>query len=386
MDAVTAFVLVTLLVLLNGSVMGFMHKDLPEQLRPSAKTWRIGTLLVAGGSVLLGLQQYGPRALLLPLGNAMLVGGLNAYWFALWQFDDRPLKRVIWVQPMLVAGLMWWFVAMQEAFVTRVVIAAIAWLISCVGMAVTLIRGNAEDRSRSRRVLLGVVTLLGSVMFLRAGYFLFGAVNVTTVVAPNNWVNAVTPMFAATLPVLGTTAFLLMCSDRLRQQWERAALTDHLTGLSNRRTLSDVGAERLAQAKRLKLSLSVALVDIDHFKSVNDRCGHAVGDLALQHVASTLRAVCRREDLVSRQGGEEFVVVFDRLDLEAALLAAERLREAIQTAPLTYPEGTLTLTASFGVAALTANDRHLDELIERADRSLYKAKQAGRNRVEADRP
>lgn len=382
MDALTSFVLVTVMCLLNGAVLGAMHRDLPEALRPSAKTWRVGTLAIAGGAIVLGLQQSLPLAFALPVGNAMLVAGINGYWHALRQFDRRPPLRSIWAVPLLVAVLVWFFAIVHPSLVARVVLTSIAWLAGCAGCAITLLQGDRTDTSRSRRVLVAVVGFLALVMFARALYFTFGSVNEHTIIDPGSWVNGLTPMLAAALPILGTTAFLLMCSDRLRQQWERAASVDHLTGLSNRRTLSDSGAERIAEAKRLKLKLSLAVIDLDHFKQINDRHGHEVGDRALQHVAALLRATCRQDDLVSRQGGEEFVVIFARLDLEAASVAANRLRQAIEKTPLIHEALSLTITASLGVATLTEGDHALDDLVRRADTALYKAKSGGRNRVE----
>ncbi len=194
-------------------------------------------------------------------------------------------------------------------------------------------------------------------------------------------VAVVVSLIAGMLPVVGTSTFLLMISEQLRRQWEHAASTDHLTGLSNRRTLTDAGAIRIDQARREQFGLAVAIIDVDHFKSINDRFGHDVGDLALKHVAERLRAACRENDLPARQGGEEFVVIFSRADATQATAAAERIRQQLESTPFVGGPTPLTITASIGLAVMTQPDDDLDALIHRADEALYRAKHAGRNRV-----
>lgn len=113
-----------------------------------------------------------------------------------------------------------------------------------------------------------------------------GMQSAASILETGTLINALTPLSAAVLPVIGTTAFLVLCSERLRAEWERAATIDFLTSLPNRRTISSTGITRFNAAQRSGSTFAAAVVDIDHFKSVNDRFGHDVGDLALQHVAA----------------------------------------------------------------------------------------------------
>ncbi|MBL9108229.1 MAG: GGDEF domain-containing protein [Myxococcales bacterium] len=200
----------------------------------------------------------------------------------------------------------------------------------------------------------------------------------TATVLDKSALNVATPIFAAMLPVIGTTAFTLMCSEKIRRNWEIAASTDYLTGLANRLTL---GAEATRRWEE-RAELAVAVVDIDHFKSINDRYGHDTGDLALKHVASCLAGACRRDDLPARQGGEEFVVVFRGLDASKAEEAGERLRTAVAKEPFVTGDVHLDLTVSVGIAARTPRDGSFDDVVRRADTALYRAKDRGRNRVE----
>jgi diguanylate cyclase (GGDEF)-like protein len=177
-----------------------------------------------------------------------------------------------------------------------------------------------------------------------------------------------------------------MCSERIRRQWERAASTDYLTGLANRRTLADAGAQRFAQARQQDRGFGLGVIDIDHFKSINDRYGHDVGDAALKHVAAKLELACREAELPARQGGEEFVVLFDDVAGDTALAAGERLRHAVAEAPFIAGELTLPVTVSIGVAVRLPEDREFDCVLRRADAALYAAKRGGRNRVEYAAP
>ncbi|MEE9910259.1 MAG: GGDEF domain-containing protein [Deltaproteobacteria bacterium] len=154
--------------------------------------------------------------------------------------------------------------------------------------------------------------------------------------------------------------------------------TDPLTGLTNRRQLKEMLDAEMSKARRHGHPLSALMIDIDHFKAINDACGHDAGDRVLVKVAETLRSTCRKEDIVARYGGEEFVVILPDSPAASALECAERIRKAIQKT--VYPEIDRPVTASFGATLFLAADTE-DSLIKRADAALYKAKAAGRNRV-----
>lgn len=194
--------------------------------------------------------------------------------------------------------------------------------------------------------------------------------------------NIASPLVTALLPVVGTTAFLMMCSERVGRQWELAASTDYLTGLPNRRTLVAVGERRFGELRAPLRGLALAVIDIDHFKAINDRHGHELGDVALRHVADHLRAACRGSDLAARHGGEEFVVLWDGLDAAAAATAGERLRALVAREPLLAGTALIPMTISLGVAAVGEGDGSFSDLLRRADEALYAAKANGRNRVE----
>jgi two-component system, cell cycle response regulator len=162
----------------------------------------------------------------------------------------------------------------------------------------------------------------------------------------------------------------------------RLAATDSLTGLMNRRAFMEAMARERSRAVRHTLPLSLLMLDVDHFKRVNDTHGHDAGDAVLRGIAAVLQKIARKSDFVSRWGGEEFVVALAQTADAGGRIAAERVRRAIAETPFILPNGgSLQATASVGLASATALI-NLEELISRADKALYAAKARGRNRVE----
>jgi diguanylate cyclase (GGDEF)-like protein len=181
---------------------------------------------------------------------------------------------------------------------------------------------------------------------------------------------------------------LKLLQDELREmntQLEALAVTDVLTGLSNRRRLMTRLDEEVARARRYKTPLSVVMIDIDHFKQVNDTYGHAMGDEVLRNIGTMLKANVRNTDLAARYGGEELTLVLPHTDLAAAVQVAENLRQKFANIEHILDGATLNKTASMGVAARDGETDMPDaeNLLKLADEALYRAKQNGRNRVEA---
>jgi len=161
---------------------------------------------------------------------------------------------------------------------------------------------------------------------------------------------------------------------------EIRAATDGLTGLPNKRAVTDALKRTFAQATMTKAPLALLLLDLDHFKQVNDQYGHAEGDQVLAAVGAALRSVLRARDFAGRNGGEEFAVLLPDTDIAAALEIAERVRATI--AEVTMPGTDVPVTVSIGVAGFPGHASTLDRLERLADAALYVAKRRGRNRVE----
>jgi diguanylate cyclase (GGDEF)-like protein len=165
------------------------------------------------------------------------------------------------------------------------------------------------------------------------------------------------------------------------ERFERLATTDDLTGLTNRRRFLQLAEDEQRRHARDRIPLALLMLDIDLFKSINDRYGHDVGDAVLRHIAQVCRRDTREGTIVARIGGEEFVLLLPETSREKAMNAAERLRLRIETTPLTIGGTEITVTASIGVAVADAGADSVSELMKRADLALYRAKRDGRNRV-----
>ena len=183
------------------------------------------------------------------------------------------------------------------------------------------------------------------------------------------------------LMIVNGFGFLLMSKQRNDAVMKRLATLDDLTGLLNRRAFLARANEARLLALRLRQPIALLMIDIDHFKRLNDRFGHASGDEALVLFARTAGATLREHDTIGRMGGEEFALAMPGTDLEGALQAAERLRQATMDIGLLTCSNSYQMTVSIGVVAIEANEE-LPAALARADRALYEAKRNGRNRVE----
>jgi diguanylate cyclase (GGDEF)-like protein len=168
---------------------------------------------------------------------------------------------------------------------------------------------------------------------------------------------------------------------RLFQEVQSLALTDPLTGLQNRRSLFELGRVEFARAQRMNRPFCCLMLDLDHFKHVNDEYGHLIGDQVLREFARRCSSLVREVDLIGRYGGEELIILMPETDRDTAMRVAERLRAAIAATPIKILEKEIVVTTSIGVATQDEHTMDLETLIARADQALYIAKHKGRNRV-----
>ncbi|WP_373356852.1 diguanylate cyclase [Pseudoroseicyclus sp. CXY001] len=201
------------------------------------------------------------------------------------------------------------------------------------------------------------------------------------------WAEAA-PLFVTMLAVaavlgIGSTIGLLAAAENARQRHlirlEQLSATDMLTGLANRRAASAYAEATFHAARRHGRPLAILMIDLDHFKRINDRHGHKIGDEILAEAAHLFRSILRPSDMISRWGGEEFLAILPETQLAGAVKTAERLRQSLEDS-LVLPGGSF-VTASFGCAEMAPGDMDLDDLLGRADAALYEAKDQGRNSV-----
>jgi diguanylate cyclase (GGDEF)-like protein/PAS domain S-box-containing protein len=168
---------------------------------------------------------------------------------------------------------------------------------------------------------------------------------------------------------------------KLEEQLKELATTDPLTGCYNRRHFFELGEREFQRSKRYGHPLSLLMLDIDHFKKINDTYGHPIGDRTLKEMTETCLSTLRESDLLGRIGGEEFAILFVEAGLESAVNLAERIRKALSEIGIQAEKETVSFTVSIGVSASREDDTGLEDILKRTDDALYKAKNSGRNRV-----
>jgi diguanylate cyclase (GGDEF)-like protein len=193
-------------------------------------------------------------------------------------------------------------------------------------------------------------------------------------------INALSPNRIELLKVLGNQASTSIANANFHAEIERLAITDGLTGLFNHRHFQEQLAKEFNRLDRLSGHLSLLLIDIDHFKKINDTYGHPVGDSVLKRVAGIIRKAIRNIDIAARYGGEEFAVILIGTDAGGAGKMAERLRKAVANIGFSAEKDTFHVTISIGISTNIGDVRKKEELVEMADKALYHAKRSGRNR------
>jgi diguanylate cyclase (GGDEF)-like protein len=240
-----------------------------------------------------------------------------------------------------------------------------------------LLRAPQIGSMRVQRLVAAFYLIMGLVLPLRAVALALEGTQLDYIAQPLSWQEPIYA-FGFLFVIVTNLGFLLMCKMRAESEVRAQAMTDEMTGLANRRALDLALQHALAGAQRRQRPFAVVMVDVDHFKTINDRFGHSVGDTALTAFAARLQQGLRAQDLPFRYGGEEFSVLLPDADAEGAAILAERLRQQVA---LPADADMQAISASFGVAAWRPGDT-ADALMGRADQALYRAKASGRNRVE----
>lgn len=299
---------------------------------------------------------------------------------SLYELGARPAPRGVLWGPTAVGALLF-LPALQEAFPLAPVAGGIYFTLASCGVAWLIWRLPDEPAHRVQRVMVGVYLLAAAGFLLRscASVFAPAALPAPLVATP---FQIATYGLGFALIVSSSLCLLLMHKARAADILRQLATVDPLTGAFNRRTFVAMADAALAGARHNHSCVALLMIDIDHFKRVNDHLGHLVGDEVLKEFVSNIRCCLRQEDILARFGGEEFCVLAPGVSMAHAAALAERIRQRVCATHFMSQTGALRLTASIGVAT-TEDSRHstLDGLIERADSALYSAKNEGRDRV-----
>ncbi|HEU4846205.1 MAG TPA: GGDEF domain-containing protein [Burkholderiaceae bacterium] len=370
---------------LMGGAMGVVlfsaWRSFPAEIG-GLREWAGGLLCMVVSALLLALARGPlPKAVPLLCMNAMLLWGIGLSLIGTERFFGlRPSWRLfhgIWAVGM--AAIAYWLLA-QPDFAARV---AVFSALVCVfySRQVWLIARHGERHFPT--LFFGALMLVQAlVVATRCLLVLFGGGTSVDLLRPGTFQNVylATSNFMALMLAVG---FMTVATRRLQTVLEQRSTRDPLTQVLNRRGFADVYARERALMQRECRAATLLSIDLDHFKSINDRFGHATGDRVLVHVAAVIGKALRSSDHVARFGGEEFVVLLPDTGMERACSVAGRILDVLR-AP--RKDGLPAYTASIGIACQMSAEEDLDGILLRADGALYRAKALGRDRIEVAEP
>jgi diguanylate cyclase (GGDEF)-like protein len=356
---------------------------LSDRSVPGLGLWAIAFSLGTTALALFSGRGVVPDFASIDLANAMILLAFGLGWRGARVFAGRPGPWGI-----VVAGALLWLIAcqipvFQETFRLRVIVASL--VMSGFAFAIASELWLVARPSRTTRLVAILLACHGAFQFTR---FLSGFV------APSGFstTNEFGEPFFRVIPLESmvftiSLAFLLLSAnrERLTLLHRRAALVDPLTEVANRRGFLAEAERAIARALRNGAPTALLLLDLDHFKQVNDNFGHQAGDDVLVLAAAAVESELRAGDLIGRLGGEEFGVLLPDADAASARAIGERIRLAVARLRVPASKGTIAITTSIGVAAATPA-RSIGDLVAAADNALYRAKHAGRDRVECAAP
>jgi diguanylate cyclase (GGDEF)-like protein len=342
--------------------------------------WGCAHLMRSGSIVLFGMYGDVPDLISIDLANAILFLSFGVTWTGARVFDNRPpLPTYLFIGP-----LIWFFASHVPAFTLALdlrvllscgIIASYTWL-----TAYEFWRGRSEPLV-SRWPAIFLLFAHGSLFLLRTPLTGMLPWLPNASVAGSVWLIVMT-LEALLFTISIAFILLAMAKERAEYRLRTAAMVDSLTGIANRRAFLQDGAELTKRHASNPCPAAVLLIDLDHFKSINDRFGHAVGDRVLQIFARTAQENIKAPDLIGRLGGEEFAVVFYDVGPERAAARAELIRTAFAVAADEVDGYPVAATLSIGMVFYRGIALDLPELLIQADEALYDAKERGRNRVE----
>ncbi|HEX7111101.1 MAG TPA: GGDEF domain-containing protein [Mizugakiibacter sp.] len=383
-DLPTVITLGWIQALAMGVVLWLVMGAYTGAARRSLRVW-IGSLLLQAAAWI--VTPFAASHLEYPLFgavvNAMLVSAFGLGAYALRMLAGAPARqlRMLALGAVVVAGIAWFQIAQPNyaarAYVFCTGIAAFALTVLWPLRSAWLRHGHLAYRV----TMLVMLAVLGIEVWRLVELAL--AEHPPTSMFQPHASDLAHMVLLSMQPALASAAFLLLYYEAAHAELRRLARIDPLTGVSNRRALAEHATRLIAGAQRDGRPFSVLMVDADHFKRVNDRYGHGVGDAALCALVARMQRTLRGSDLVGRTGGEEFVILLPATGVAEAREVAERVRETVAMAPLRADGLEVPLTLSLGVASYRTGDTDLDVLLQRADAALYAAKHGGRNRVVA---
>ncbi|MEP6971550.1 MAG: GGDEF domain-containing protein [Betaproteobacteria bacterium] len=357
---------------LMAIVLYFLQRNYPPSVRGLAY-WAGGTAVLFLAGLTAATRGIMPDLFAVALANLLIFSGVYLQYFGSQRF--LGLAPRFWPRYGVIVGmamLSTWFLVVDPQYRVRLMVSIIVmtWLFSFHAYLIHTL-GGKSFAYRMAFVVLVCSVLSQALRFATAWLFPVGTGILDN--TPQNLIYVISYPF---LMLLTAISLVLMATDRVRAEFEHLASHDSLTNALSRRNLTSVCQQELERCHRHGRMMSLLLIDIDHFKSINDNFGHQAGDRALVQFVQAVTTLLRRADVIGRLGGEEFVVVLPETQIDVALVVAERIRSKV--AEMSSPK---KFTVSIGVTTNRPAGDTVDDLMARADRAMYQAKQAGRDQV-----
>ncbi len=311
------------------------------------------------------------------LGNTAVSAGLSFFCAAIGVFQQHRLPRKLLLGPPLILALILSF--LMNDIGSRIIVSGLLFSTQCVFALFTLINRQSKVIGRGQYLLAGGLVITIFVLVMRILSVIFAPSDISSMLHQTP-IQVLTFMATFITLILMSNGFVLMIKERADEQIRLMAMKDRLTGIWNRIRLEEAAQQEIARLERYGHPVSLIMMDLDHFKQINDQFGHGMGDQILKEFCAVVTSCIRSTDILGRWGGEEFVLILPNSGYSSAALLAERIRSEIER--YVFPNR-LRITASLGMAVCQSTDTW-DSWLERADQALYRAKSTGRNRVETE--
>lgn len=360
--------------LLLAVMMFFLRLSYPRSIR-GLGLWAVAHGWVVLSSFLFAGRAIWPDVVTIVMANLAVLTGVVFYHAGIEAFFGRRPAWPRWIALLvLLTPPLYWYALVEPSYAARLLIVCPVWAGIFLSMAWQIWRQGPG--TFSTRFTVVVLLLHGAVLLLRF-VSAWAPMDEEGLLTPTLVQSLYTGSNAVMLLALGM-GLILMAGDRLRAEFEFLASHDALTNVLTRRVFLAACEQELARCRRHGRSMALLLLDIDHFKAINDTHGHQMGDRVLVDFVHRIAALLRRPDQLARFGGEEFVLLLPETSLEEAITVAERVLAHVAE----LREGLPPITVSIGVATNRPDEEQIDALLARADKALYKAKDEGRNRIE----
>ena len=368
------------MTLIIGLALAYTTTGYPRSLQHPIRLWVRGLLIQPFAYGLFAVRELVPEWLTIVVANVLLITAFAHLIQAIREYSRAPDRSLFFFGIVLltIVGELIFTYTWPSLHARVIFISTIISALALFGIS-ALCRKN-EPITRPEYL---VATMFGVAVLIMLVRMATTPSSGMTLITSSSVMQGIVFTYASLMPVIATSGFLLMCGERMNKDLARLATLDPLTGVFNRRTMTELANQAIAASKRQGRPLSLLILDIDHFKRINDQFGHEAGDLALCRFVELLEEAIRGADVIARIGGEEFVIILPDANEAAAIALAERVLERLRDSGFMISGWPVPLQASIGVGTLGPAISDLETLLREADRAMYEAKHSGRNRVVA---